>query len=76
MQKKDIIKLIPERTRAAHKGDCGDILIVAGSPGMTGAAVLSARGALRSGSGLVKLAVPKSLLNYVDSMTPEVITYG
>lgn len=41
---------------------------------MTGAAVLAARGALRSGAGLTYLAVPKNLVNFVDSMTPEVIT--
>lgn len=41
---------------------------------MTGAAVLASRGALRSGAGLTYLAVPKDLVNFVDSMTPEVIT--
>ncbi len=41
---------------------------------MTGAAVLASRGALRCGAGLVYLAVPRELVNIVDSMTPEVIT--
>jgi NAD(P)H-hydrate epimerase len=41
---------------------------------MTGAAVLASRGALRSGVGLTYLAVPKELVNFVDSATPEVIT--
>ena len=49
-------------------------MIVAGSAGMTGAAVLASRGALRSGAGLTYLAVPKDLVNFVDLMTPEVIT--
>lgn len=41
---------------------------------MTGAAVLASRGSLRAGSGLTYLAVPQNLVNFVDSMTPEVIT--
>ena len=69
-----ISKLLPKRRPATHKGDYGRVLIVAGSPGMTGAAVLAARGALRSGAGLTYLAVPRNLVNFVDSMTPEVIT--
>ncbi|OGC23755.1 NAD(P)H-hydrate dehydratase [candidate division WOR-1 bacterium RIFOXYB2_FULL_42_35] len=63
-----------QRKANSHKGDYGRVLIVAGSQGMTGAAVLASRGALRSGAGLTYLAVPKLLVNHVDSMTPEVIT--
>jgi NAD(P)H-hydrate epimerase len=72
--KNRISRILPKRKAAAHKGDYGRVLIVAGSQGMTGAAVLAARGALRSGVGLTYLAVPKELVNFVDSMTPEVIT--
>ncbi len=52
--------LIPQRSADAHKGDCGRVFIVAGSEGMTGAAVLSARGALRSGAGLVTVGTAAS----------------
>ncbi len=52
--------LIPKRRDDAHKGDCGRVFVVAGSEGMTGAAVLSARGALRSGAGLVTVGTAKS----------------
>ena len=52
--------IIKERPTEIHKGQCGRVLIVAGSVGMAGAAVLSARGALKSGAGLVKIAVPKA----------------
>ncbi len=65
---------IPKRKADTHKGDYGRVLVVAGSRGMTGAAVLASRGALRSGAGLVYLAVPKELVNFVDTMTAEVIT--
>lgn len=43
--------IIGKRRREIHKGDCGRILIAAGSKGMAGAAVLSARAAFRAGSG-------------------------
>ncbi|MBU1027071.1 MAG: NAD(P)H-hydrate dehydratase [Candidatus Margulisbacteria bacterium] len=67
-------KLLVPRRANSHKGDYGRVLIVAGSEGMTGAAVLASRGAMRSGAGLTYLAVPKNLVNFVDSLTPEVIT--
>ena len=52
---------IPPRRRDAHKGDFGRILIVACSPGMTGAGCMAALGAQRAGGGLVTLALPESL---------------
>ncbi|MFH1684120.1 MAG: NAD(P)H-hydrate dehydratase [Candidatus Margulisiibacteriota bacterium] len=67
-------KKLPKRKENTHKGDYGRVLIVAGSSGMTGAAILAARGALRSGAGLTYLAVPKKLVDLVDSTTPEIIT--
>ena len=53
---------LPPRPRAGHKGTFGTVLIVAGSAGMLGAAILCARGALRSGAGLVRVALPKALM--------------
>ncbi len=52
---------LPARPTHAHKGDFGRVLVVAGSPGLTGAGVLAARAALRAGAGLVTLAVPRTL---------------
>ena len=69
-----IDKFLPKRKQNSHKGHYGKVLIVAGSCGMTGAAVLASRGAIRSGAGLTYLAVPKELVNLVDTITPEVIT--
>ncbi|PJA42580.1 MAG: NAD(P)H-hydrate dehydratase, partial [Lysobacterales bacterium CG_4_9_14_3_um_filter_62_6] len=47
--------------RDAHKGTFGHLVIFAGSPGFTGAAKLTARGALRSGAGLVTVGMAESL---------------
>lgn len=52
---------LPRRERDSHKGDYGKLLIVAGSEGYTGAPVLAAQGALRSGAGLVYLGVPRDV---------------
>ena len=58
----DIIRtLLPVRRPDTHKGDYGKILLLCGSRGFTGAAALAAMGALRTGAGLVYLAVPESI---------------
>jgi len=67
---------IPVRPASAHKGTCGSVLIVAGSPGMTGAALLTSKAALRSGAGLVRACVPKSQAAVADAALPEMITVG
>jgi hydroxyethylthiazole kinase-like uncharacterized protein yjeF len=67
--------VLPERkeTRDANKGSFGTVLVIAGSAGMAGAAVLTAMSALRSGAGLVMLAVPYSLLDIAAALAPEVV---
>ncbi len=66
---------LPFRRRLdAHKGDYGHALIVAGSRGKTGAAVLAASGALRVGAGLVTVATPDDVLPIVASGLPEMMT--
>lgn len=67
---------LPERPRGSHKGDFGHALVVAGSRGMTGAAALCARGVLRSGAGLVTVAVPASQQHVVAGLFPEAMTVG
>lgn len=62
---------LPQRARDAHKGTFGQVLIVAGSINYPGAAVLAARGAYRSGSGLVTLAVPEPIYAPLVSILPE-----
>ena len=56
-----VLEILPDRDPNAHKGDFGKILLLCGSRGYTGAAALCARGALRSGAGLVFLGVPESI---------------
>lgn len=56
-----VLSLLPDRKIDAHKGDFGKVLLLCGSVGYTGAAALSAMGALRTGAGLVYLGVPKSI---------------
>lgn len=56
-----VLSILPDRDKDAHKGDFGKILLLCGSRGYTGAAALSALGALRSGAGLVFLGVPESI---------------
>ena len=62
LEDEDAAGAFPRRRRGAHKGDFGHVLIVAGSVGKTGAAVLAAGGALRSGCGLVTVATPAPCL--------------
>lgn len=66
--------IIPDRSTDAHKGSCGKILAVAGSEGMTGAAKLCCEAALRCGSGLLKLAIPRSLNIAMESVLTEAMT--
>lgn len=63
--------VIKERPEEIHKGQCGRVLIVAGSIGMAGAAVLAAKGALKSGAGLVKIAAPYELFTILQTAVPQ-----
>ncbi|MBI5188945.1 MAG: NAD(P)H-hydrate dehydratase [Nitrospirae bacterium] len=74
LEKKDVTLLIPERRRYSHKGDYGHVLIVAGSRGKTGAALMAAKACLRVGAGLVTIGVPESLLNIFQSRVTEEMT--
>lgn len=67
-------KLLLPRHKATHKGSFGHLLILAGSEGKTGAAILSGQAALHSGCGLVTLAVPTELNTIFETSLPEAMT--
>ena len=71
MQRVTTLPPIPPRPPDSHKGTFGRVLIVAGSRGMAGAAVLAARAALRSGAGLVTALIPESLSTTLAVGVPE-----
>src|SRR5215213_9909117 len=62
------------RDANSHKGHFGRALLVGGSRGMSGAISLAGQAALRSGAGLVTLAVPSCVLNVVASIEPSYMT--
>jgi len=74
VERADAAFLLPERTNYSHKGDYGHVLIVAGSRGKTGAALMAAKACLRSGAGMVTLGVPETLMNiYQGRVTEEMV---
>src|SRR5579864_5083907 len=66
----------PLRERDANKGQFGHVLVIAGSLGKAGAAVLAGLAALRTGAGLVTVACPKSIQATVAGFAPELMTEG
>jgi hydroxyethylthiazole kinase-like uncharacterized protein yjeF len=74
IEKKSVYSVMPERRRYSHKGTYGHVLIVAGSRGKTGAALMAAKACLRAGAGLVTLGVPESLADVFQSRVTEEMT--
>ncbi len=64
---------LPTRGSDTHKNAVGRVLVVAGSEGMAGAAILAARGALRAGAGLVQVCSPPSNREVLQTALPEAI---
>lgn len=67
--------VLPPRRQTAHKGDSGIVVLIGGSPGMTGAAVLMAQAAVLGGAGLVTLAVPEAVQPVVACGLREAMTF-
>lgn len=67
---------VPPIAADAHKGVRGRLVIVGGGGGMTGAAVLAARAAMRSGIGLVRLVVPRDAVPIVQSAEPHALAHA
>ncbi len=69
----DVEGLLPKRKQFSHKGTYGHCLLVAGSTGMAGAAVLVARACYRSGVGLLTVHIPSFLEDIVQTTIPEAL---
>ena len=74
MEAADVAARLPLRAPDAHKGTNGHVLVIAGSPGKTGAALLSASAALRMGAGLVTLASDPETRRALDHKVVEIMT--
>ncbi len=69
----EALQLLPARSAVAHKHDVGRVLLVAGSRGMPGAALLAGEGALVSGAGMVHVASPASAFPLIAGRRPELL---
>lgn len=68
-----IRQIIPKRKRYDHKGTFGHALLIAGSYGKMGAALLAARGCVRAGAGLTTAHIPKAGYEIMQTSNPEVM---
>ncbi len=71
----DVARSLPERLKTAHKYSVGKILVIAGSPGFTGAAALSSNSALKTGAGAVVLATSESVYPILAKKLTEVMVH-
>lgn len=71
MLKPDIAPMLKERRKFSHKGTFGHALLIAGSYGKMGAAILSAHACLRSGVGLLHTHIPKAGYPIIQTALPE-----
>lgn len=67
--------LLPDYDPMQHKWSRGGVLVVAGSAGMEGAAILTARGAMRTGAGIVGIAAPSSIEPVISAGVVEAVKY-
>jgi NAD(P)H-hydrate epimerase len=71
-----VVKNLPFRKRTVNKYSVGQVLLIAGSPGMPGAAILAAKAALRSGAGMVRLCHPPDMEYELFGCPPEVVRHS
>lgn len=76
LEPEDCVALLEPRQPDAHKGSYGRVLVLAGSPGTAGAAVLAAQGALRGGAGLVHVACPESVYSLIGAQLTEALVHS
>lgn len=70
-----IRSMLPRRDASSHKGDFGHVLVIAGSPGKSGAAAMTCAAALRGGAGLVTLAARVDDILPAQRYMPEVMAH-
>lgn len=73
IERQDVEQVFAPRRRNTHKGSYGKPLLVCGSYGMAGAAIMAGKAALRCGAGVVTLALPKSIYPIVAPVLPEAV---
>lgn len=73
-EKKDVSEILKPRSKFAHKGNFGHALLIAGSKGKTGAAVLAAKACMKSGTGLLTCHIPECGYFILQAAFPEAMT--
>ena len=71
VEKAEVQKMIPSRSKFSHKGTFGHALLIAGSYGKMGATVLASKGCLRAGAGLLTAHVPRLGYSIIQTAVPE-----
>lgn len=71
LNKGSLLGILGRRDQDAHKGDFGHLLVIAGSPGKAGAATMTAKSALRTGTGLVSVGTPNGLVPIIQQQVFE-----
>ena len=74
IEARDVAGLLAPEAGDAHKGTRGHVVVIAGSEGKTGAALLAALGALRAGAGLVSVLADESTQHALEQKVLEVMT--
>ena len=67
----DAISLLPARAKSSHKGTFGHVLLIAGSRGKTGAALMAAKACLKAGAGLMTIGTAETVVNSLQSRVTE-----
>lgn len=76
LELEDVVEPLGTRSRVAHKGDFGHVLIIGGNYGMPGSVQMAAQAAARVGAGLVTVATRPEHISVVAGACPEIMCHG